>query len=118
MASGRPGCFLTGCCAGRPTSSRWALWSSDRRLGIRRFPVQLVEAVLALLIGLAGLVLVLTVEPPVEGAIFIGAIAAYAFCRQLLFPLRIESHTSRGRTPTMAISGLVLLADMALFTLA
>lgn len=118
MAIGRPGCFLTGCCAGRPTSSRWALWSSDRRLGMRRFPVQLVEAVLALLIGLAGLVIVLTVEPPVEGAIFIGAIAAYTFCRQLLFPLRIESHTSWGRTLTMAISGLVLLADMAVFTLA
>lgn len=43
MAVGRPGCFLTGCCAGRPTTSTWGLWSSDRRLGIRRIPVQLYE---------------------------------------------------------------------------
>lgn len=51
MALGRPGCFFTGCCAGRPTASRWGLWSSDRRLGRRRHPVQLYEAFLALLIG-------------------------------------------------------------------
>ncbi|MBA3524847.1 MAG: prolipoprotein diacylglyceryl transferase, partial [Geodermatophilaceae bacterium] len=28
MAIGRVGCFLGGCCAGRPTASRWGLWSS------------------------------------------------------------------------------------------
>ncbi|PXY25397.1 hypothetical protein BAY60_18650 [Prauserella muralis] len=110
MAVGRPGCWLTGCCAGRPTSSRWGLWSSDRRLATRRFPVQLVEAAVALIIGVLSLIVVLTVEPPIPGAIFVGATAAYTFGRQLLFPLRTESRTRIGRLVTMAICGLVLVA--------
>ncbi len=118
MAIGRPGCFLTGCCAGRPTSSRWGLWSSDRRLAIRRFPVQLVEAVVALLIGIAALALVLSVQPPIGGAIFAGAVTLYTLCRQLLFPLRVESRTARGRMVTMALCGLVLVADLAAFLVA
>ncbi|MFC4004909.1 prolipoprotein diacylglyceryl transferase family protein [Prauserella oleivorans] len=110
MAVGRPGCWLTGCCAGRPTSSRWGLWSSDRRLATRRFPVQLVEAAVALMIGIVSLIVVLTVRPPIPGAIFVGATAAYTFGRQLLFPLRTESRTRIGRLVTMAICGLVLIA--------
>jgi len=112
MAVGRPGCFLTGCCAGRPTSSRWGLWSSDRRLATRRFPVQLVEAAVALLIGITTLALVLAVRTPVPGAVFAGAIAAYTFARQLLFPLRTESRTRTGRTVTMVICGLVLAGSL------
>ncbi|SFB62568.1 phosphatidylglycerol:prolipoprotein diacylglycerol transferase [Amycolatopsis marina] len=109
MALGRPGCFLTGCCAGRPTSSRWGLRSSDRRLAIRRCPVQLLEATAALAIGVVSLALVLAAPPPLPGAIFVGSLAAYTFCRQLLFPFRTESRTSRGRTVTMVASGLVLV---------
>ncbi|MFE6615919.1 prolipoprotein diacylglyceryl transferase family protein [Amycolatopsis sp. NPDC057786] len=110
MAIGRPGCFLTGCCAGRPTSSRWGLWSSDRRLGVRRLPVQLVEAAVALAIGIVTLTLVLGVEPGVDGMIFTGAVAAYTFARQVLFPLRNDSRTATGRAVTMAACGLVLAA--------
>lgn len=40
---GRWGCFLTGCCAGRCTRSPWGIWSSDRRIGARRIPAQLLE---------------------------------------------------------------------------
>ncbi|GAA3857034.1 prolipoprotein diacylglyceryl transferase family protein [Amycolatopsis tucumanensis] len=112
MAVGRPGCFLTGCCAGRPTGSRWGLWSSDRRLATRRFPVQLVEAIVALLIGITTLALVLAVPTPVPGAVFAGAIAAYTFARQLLFPLRTESRTRTGRRATMVICGLVLAGSL------
>lgn len=118
MAVGRPGCFLTGCCAGRPTSSKWGLWSSDRRLAIRRFPVQLVEAAMALLIGLVALFLVLQGHPPVRGAVFVGAIAVYTFGRQLLFPLRTESRTAKGRAATMALCAVVLVADVAVSVLA
>ncbi len=110
MAIGRPGCFLTGCCAGRPTGSRWGLWSSDRRVSVRRVPVQLIEATAALILGLVTLVLVLTVHPPIPGTIFVGALAAYIFCRQLLFPLRTEARTPAGRMATMAICGLVVVA--------
>ncbi|MGH3520367.1 MAG: prolipoprotein diacylglyceryl transferase family protein [Haloechinothrix sp.] len=113
MAIGRPGCFLTGCCAGRPTGSRWGLWSSDRRVAIRRVPVQLIEAAVSLALGVLALVLVLAVQPPIAGAIFAGALAAYTFFRQLLFTLRADSRTSRGRAVTMATCVLVLLASIA-----
>ncbi|MFJ8819634.1 prolipoprotein diacylglyceryl transferase [Amycolatopsis thermoflava] len=113
MAVGRPGCFLTGCCAGRPTGSRWGLWSSDRRLALRRFPVQLVEAAVALLIGVGALALVLAAESPAPGAIWAGALAAYTFVRQLLFPLRTQSRTRLGRVLTMVICGLVLAGAIA-----
>lgn len=108
MAIGRPGCFLTGCCAGRPTTSRWGLWSSDRRLGIRRTPVQLYEGAAALLIGVIGLMLVLGVRSPFPGAVFVGTIAAYTLSRQFLFVLRTNSHTRWGRLVVQGICGVVL----------
>jgi len=111
---GRLGCFFGGCCAGRPTASRWGLWSSDRRLGLRRIPVQLMESALALLIGVAALLVVNTVTAHPAGAVFTAAIAAYTLGRQLLFPLRdLPRKTTRGRILTMALSGLVLAADIA-----
>jgi len=44
VAIGRLGCFFTGCCAGQCTRSRWGIWSSDRRVGARRIPTQLLES--------------------------------------------------------------------------
>ena len=76
MAIGRPGCFLTGCCAGRPTASRWGLWSSDRAVAVKRVPVQLWEAGAALVIGAASLAVTLATGVPVAGALSVGAIAA------------------------------------------
>ena len=113
VAVGRPGCFFTGCCAGRASARRWGLVSSDRRLTIRRFPVQLLEAAAGLVIGLGTLSLLLLVELPVPGLLFIGALAAYTLVRQLLFPLRVESRTARGRVWTMLACGAVLIGAMA-----
>lgn len=113
MTIGRFGCFFGGCCAGRVTASRWGLWSSNRRLGARRIPVQLMESAAAALIATVALLLVLAVEPP-GGTVFIGAIAAYTFARQLLFPLRtVPRDTTHGRRITMAASALVLAVDIA-----
>ncbi|MEU0721785.1 prolipoprotein diacylglyceryl transferase family protein [Streptomyces lavendulocolor] len=117
MAIGRPGCFLGGCCAGRPTGSRRGLWSSDRRLAVRRYPVQLVEAGVALCLGTATLALALAVRPPVPGAVFIGAVAAYTFVRQLLFPLRADPRTRKGRALTMAVCALVIVAALVVSAL-
>ncbi|QHE74284.1 Prolipoprotein diacylglyceryl transferase (plasmid) [Rhodococcus sp. WAY2] len=116
MGVGRPGCFLGGCCAGRPTTSKWGLWSSNRTVGIRRAPVQLLEAAAALLIGVITLTLVLTVDA-VAGAIFVAAAAAYTFVRQLLFPLRADPHTRLGRRLTIAISLAILVVDAGVLTL-
>lgn len=113
MAIGRPGCWLTGCCAGRPTGARWGLWSSDRHIVIRRYPVQLVEAAGALVIAVLALVAVLLVEPRWPGAIFVGAVAAYTLGRQFLFPLRSDPHTPRGRHWTAVVCTAILVAVAA-----
>jgi phosphatidylglycerol:prolipoprotein diacylglycerol transferase len=111
LAIGRPGCVLAGCCAGRPTSSRWGMWSSDGRLGIRRIPAQLLEALLALVVGLAALAVVVLAGPGRPGAVFIGALAAYTLGRQFLLPLRAESRRTRsGRLVTIAVAALALVA--------
>ena len=113
MAIGRPGCWLTGCCAGRPTGTRWGLWSSDRHIAIRRYPVQLLEAAGALVIAVLALMSVLHVEPRWPGAIFVGAVAAYTLGRQFLFPLRSDPHTRRGRQWTAVVCAAILLAVAA-----
>ena len=119
MTVGRFGCFFGGCCAGRPTASRWGLWSSDRRLGMRRIPTQLLESAVALLVGLAALLAVWATTPQPAGVVFIGAIAAYTLGRQLLFPLRAgRRHTAHGRTLAMAFAGLAVAAAIAVATFA
>ena len=90
VAIGRFGCFFTGCCAGRCTSSRWGIWSSDRRIGARRIPTQLLEAAAGLLIAVASGVLVVNAVLGFSGAIFVAAVAAYFLIRQMLLRLRAE----------------------------
>ncbi|MGH2377416.1 MAG: prolipoprotein diacylglyceryl transferase family protein, partial [Candidatus Limnocylindria bacterium] len=109
MAIGRPGCFLGGCCGGRLTASRWALWASDQRVGGRRIPTQLLESSLALGIGIVALVAVLQPRAA-EGAVFVGSIAAYTLGRQVLRPLRAEPlRPSVQRPLTIVAAALALL---------
>lgn len=118
MAIGRLGCFFGGCCAGRPTGSRWGLWSSDRRLGTRRFPTQLFESALASLIGSATLLVVWNWSARPAGIVFVAAVAAYTLGRQLLFPLRdLPRNTVHGRVLTMALAGLVLVTVLTIAAL-
>ncbi len=90
VAIGRVGCFFTGCCAGRCTRSRWGVWSSDRRVGARRIPTQLLESATGLVLGVGTTLLVLADVPAVDGLIFVAAFAAYILVRQLLLRLRAE----------------------------
>lgn len=90
VAIGRLGCFFTGCCAGRHTNSRWGVWSSDRRIGARRVPTQLLESAAGLLIGSVAALLVLLDVPGVSGLVFVAAFAAYIVVRQFLLRLRAE----------------------------
>lgn len=118
MTIGRFGCFFGGCCAGRPTGSRWALWSSDRRLGVRRVPTQLLESAIALVVGVVAFLAVWSDVAP-GGAVFVAAIAAYTFGRQLLFPLRdLPRHTAHGRRLTMALAGVAITVAVAAGVLA
>jgi len=113
MSIGRWGCFFGGCCAGRPTASRWGLWSSNRRIGARRVPVQLLESALAGVLGAVATLVVWLAEPRYGGLWFVAAIAAYLVGRQLLFPLReIPRSTAHGRQITLAVASLVLVLDL------
>jgi phosphatidylglycerol:prolipoprotein diacylglycerol transferase len=113
MAVGRPGCFLAGCCYGRPTASRWGIWSSDRCLGIRRVPTQLIEAALCLAIGIVGMVIVLVGGLGDSGILLAGSLAAFVLGRQMILPYRAEPRqTSFGRPLTIALAGAALIVSV------
>lgn len=116
VAIGRVGCFLTGCCAGRATISRWGVWSSDRRVGARRIPAQLVESAAGLVIGAASLLPVLGEARPVHGFIFVGSLAAYAVLRQALLRLRAEQRRSPRSLPLTAGAVAVVLVAVAVMS--
>jgi len=62
---------------------------------------------------LAALLLVLQARYPAAGTVFVGALAAYTVCRQILFPYRAEPRkSSLGRLASMIAAGLVLIADI------
>lgn len=90
VAIGRVGCFFTGCCAGRCTSSRFGVWSSDRRVGARRIPTQLLESAAGLVIGSVSLVMVLGNVLALQGGVFAAGVASYFVVRQFLLRLRAE----------------------------
>jgi len=110
MAVGRVGCFFAGCCGGPPTASGFGVWSSDQRVGARRIPSQLMETVLAGILGLGVLVAVLS-HGPAGGAFFVGALAAYTLVRQALLRLRAEPRKTRmGGLVTAVLAALALVA--------
>lgn len=113
MAIGRLGCLFGGCCVGRPTSSRWGVWSSDRRVGVRRIPVQLIESGLSATVGALALLAVLLAPTAGTGLVLVGTLAAYVLGRQVLFPLRsIPRVTAHGRAITLLVAALVLAASL------
>lgn len=118
MAIGRVGCFFGGCCAGRPTTSRWGLWSSDRSLGMRRVPVQLLESSFAATVATIALLLVLTSSASFGGVVFVGALSAYTFGRQFLFLLRSEARrTAHGRLLVMVVTAALTVGSVLVLVL-
>jgi phosphatidylglycerol:prolipoprotein diacylglycerol transferase len=118
MAIGRPGCFWAGCCTGRPTAARWGIWSSDRRLGCRRAPAQLLEALAALISGVAVLIVVLALGLARSGPAAVIGLAAYTLCRQVILGLRAEPRAWRyGRPVTAAAAAIALVVGVVLLAL-
>jgi phosphatidylglycerol---prolipoprotein diacylglyceryl transferase len=115
MSIGRSGCFWAGCCTGRPTAARWGVWSSDRRLGCRRAPAQLLEALSALISGGAVLIVVLVDGLARSGPVAVVGLAAYTLARQFILGLRAEPRVwSYGRRLTGALAALALIAGIIL----
>ena len=113
VALGRIGCFVTGCCAGRSTRSRWGIWSSDRRVGARRIPAQLLESGAGLVLGITSLALVLEHALPIHGLVFVAGFAAYAAVRQILLRLRAEQRRSPRTIPLTAAAAAAVLVAVA-----
>ena len=119
MAIGRLGCFWAGCCTGRPTASRRGIWSSDRRLGCRREPAQLLEALAALISGVVVLVVVLALGLSRSGPVAIVGLAAYTLGRQFILGLRAEPRVWRyGRRVTAVAAVVALIAGVVLLAVA
>jgi phosphatidylglycerol---prolipoprotein diacylglyceryl transferase len=119
MGIGRHACFWAGCCTGRPTASRWGIWSSDRRLGCRRMPVQLYEAWTALVVGAASLGVVLVLGLSRSGAVGVIALAAYTLVRQGILGFRDEPrHWRYGRALTASLAAAALIAGVVLLVVA
>jgi len=82
----RFGCLMNGCCAGRPTGSRFGLvltdFTGERR---RRYPTQLVEASVAAVV-LAAAIAARDAVP--TGVLFAGVVVTYCAARAALQPLR------------------------------
>ena len=109
MAVGRVGCFFGGCCGGPPTASRWGMWSSDQRVGVRRIPTQLMEMALAGILGLSMLAVILS-HGTRSGSFFFGGLAAYTLVRQGILYLRAEQYKKMlGRRITVALAALIVI---------
>lgn len=115
MAIGRLGCWFGGCCAGRPTASRWGLWSSDRAVGVRRIPVQFLESAMSAALAAMTAVIVASGALHRGGTTFVVGIASYTFGRQLLFPLRdIPRSTRFGRPITAVVTAAAIVLAIVL----
>jgi len=118
QAVGRLGCIFAGCCSGLPTTSRWAIWGSDRRIGTRRIPVQALESAAAASLAVVTGLIVWRVPPEPAGFLFLGGLSAYLIVRQVLFPLRgLPRATRHGRTVMLIVAPVVLVASLATMAL-
>jgi phosphatidylglycerol:prolipoprotein diacylglycerol transferase len=115
MAVGRVGCLLGGCCSGRPTTSRWGIWSSDRRLGTVRIPVQLMESAATAVVAVATAAANLVSDGRPAGVIFTTGVGVYVAVRQVLFPLRVLPRaTAFGRPVSLLVSVAVSVVSIAI----
>jgi phosphatidylglycerol:prolipoprotein diacylglycerol transferase len=111
MAFTRIGCFLNGCCGGRPSDAWFALSLPDHH-GIwrRRIPTQLMEMAFALV--LFGAALALRGVAPFPGATFCLVVAGYGAGRWVLEGLREDEMGGWDRTTMQATSVLLVLAAL------
>jgi phosphatidylglycerol:prolipoprotein diacylglycerol transferase len=111
MAFTRVGCFLNGCCYGRPSDAWFALSLPDHH-GVwrRRIPTQLMEMAFALV--LFGAALALRNSAPFPGAIFCVVLACYGIGRWYLESLREDETGGRDNTAMRATSIVLVIAAL------
>lgn len=111
----RIGCFLNGCCAGRPSESLLAIdLPNVKGEWKRRFPTQLFEAGWAAILLATGISLWRSL--PFEGALFIYIASGYALGRLVMESLRDLKPGPRRFTVHHAISLLIIVLSLAALT--
>jgi phosphatidylglycerol:prolipoprotein diacylglycerol transferase len=112
MAFTRVGCFLNGCCSGRPSEAWFALSLPDHH-GVwrRRIPTQLMEMIFALM--LFGAAVGLRGYSPFSGATFCFVVAAYGVGRAYLESLREDETGGRDKTVLQVTSILLVIAALS-----
>lgn len=113
VAIGRLGCFLRGCCGGKPTGLPWGVDFGD---GIARHPTQLYEALFMLAVLAVGLVAVRRFPEP-AGLVFKAFMIVYFTFRFLIEFIRDEKLVWQGFTlfQLVSIAMVVFYAvDMAI----
>lgn len=116
LCVGRVGCLLHGCCAGRPTASRFGLVLPDAHgVVLHRVPTQLLE------IGWTAALLVLTLAlwpwRPFPGSIFLGMLAVFVAGRIAIVPLRAPDHAPTTPIRQRALATALLGCSLTMIAL-
>lgn len=112
-AIGRVGCFLNGCCYGKPSTAWWAVFSHDNF----RLPIQLIEA--AFNLALYGVLLWIRPRRQREGDLFVLYLVLYPIGRFLLEFLRGDERLRwMGMNVAQLFSLLLLILAFILWRLA
>ncbi len=117
MVVTRVGCFLNGCCCGRPTLGWWGL-NLPNHQGVwrKRNPMQLWEAAWGVVVLVGGTAV--WSQRPFEGALFFYAIGAYGLGRLLLESFRDTQNWVRGISVHKAISVGLMTVSISVFATA
>ena len=107
------GCLLNGCCAGRPSTSRVAIFlPNSRGVWEKRIPVQCLEAAwAAVLLAVAAALLG---RLPFDGALFLVVAALYSAGRLALESLRERGPESASLALGRAVSLLTVVSALAI----
>jgi phosphatidylglycerol---prolipoprotein diacylglyceryl transferase len=115
MVFTRIGCFLNGCCAGRPSDSWMAIDLPDLQgQWKKRFPTQLLEAGWAATLLVAGLLIWNAL--PFDGALFVFIASGYALGRLVMESMRDLKPGPWRFTVHHAISLLIIALSIAALT--
>lgn len=113
----RAGCFLNGCCAGRPISGWWGInLPNHKGVWRRRIPLQILEAAWGIIVLAASVLLWRRL--PFEGALFLFALGAYGAGRIVLEPMRDELDRVMGMSVHKTISTAFVALSLGVFAIA
>ena len=116
MAFTRIGCLLNGCCGGRPSPSRFALYLPNRRgAWEKRIPTQLLESASAIVLFL--IALAVRRSTPFPGALFLLVSLGYAMSRLLMEGVRERPQKAAGFNVAHVISLIIVVLAVSTLTI-